>query len=145
MQDILNNFDFEVVITFCGKCLGKYRHDLKIFKSRVSVSDFKSRVSVSDFLMKSRSRNLGLDYISISNTVKLPVLIGICSDPHLFGHEPCIMTERVLSQVQTAERGFLRRAHGEALRCKVRSCEIRKAFNVYVWPLLLRIERHLLR
>jgi len=40
------------------------------------------------------------------------------------------MTERVLSQVHTAEMGFLRRAYGEALRDKVRSCEIRKAFNV---------------
>jgi len=64
MQDIRNNFNFEVVMTFFGKCLGKYRHDLKISKSRVLVSDF---------LMKSRSQSLGLDYISISNAVKLSI------------------------------------------------------------------------
>jgi len=48
------------------------------------------------------------------------------------------MTEKVISQVLTAEMGFLRRVHGVTLRDKVRSCEIRRALNV---ELLLRIER----
>jgi len=40
------------------------------------------------------------------------------------------MTERVLSQVQAAEMGFLRRLHGMTLRDKVRSCDICKGVNV---------------
>jgi len=43
------------------------------------------------------------------------------------GQESWVMTERVLSQVQTADMRFLRRVHGAALHDKVRSCEIRKA------------------
>jgi len=41
------------------------------------------------------------------------------------------MTERILSQVQAAEMMFLRRVHRVTLRDKVRSCEIRKALNVF--------------
>jgi len=48
------------------------------------------------------------------------------------------MTERILSQVQVAEMGFLRKVHGVTLRDKVSSCEIRKALNVEPH---LRIER----
>ena len=49
------------------------------------------------------------------------------------------MTEKVFSQMQAAEMGFLRRVHGVTLRDKVPSCEIRRALNVE--PLLLLIER----
>jgi len=45
----------------------------------------------------------------------------------------------ILSQVQTAETGFLQRVHGAALRDKARGCETR-ALNVEP---LLRIERSL--
>jgi len=48
------------------------------------------------------------------------------------------MTEKILSQVQAAEMGFLRRVHVVTLRDKVRSSEIHKALNVEP---LLRIER----
>jgi len=44
------------------------------------------------------------------------------------------MTERVLSQVQVAEMGFLQRAHGVTLRHSARSCEIRRALNVQPLP-----------
>jgi len=40
------------------------------------------------------------------------------------------MTERVLSLVQAAEMGFLRRVHGVTLCDKVRSCEILQALIV---------------
>jgi len=40
------------------------------------------------------------------------------------------MAERLLSQMQAAELGFLPSAHGVTLRDEVRSCEIRKALNV---------------
>jgi len=36
------------------------------------------------------------------------------------------MTERVLSQVQVADMGFLRRIHGVTVRNKIRICEICK-------------------
>jgi len=53
----------------------------------------------------------------------------------MVGHESWVMTERVLSVVQAAEMGYLRRVYDVALRDKVRSCEIRKALNIE--PLLL--------
>jgi len=37
------------------------------------------------------------------------------------------MTEKILSQVQAAEMGILRRVHGVTFRDKVRSCETRKS------------------
>jgi len=40
------------------------------------------------------------------------------------------MTERILSQLQAAGVGFLRRVHGATLRNKLLGCEIRKALNV---------------
>jgi len=49
------------------------------------------------------------------------------------------MTERILSQVQAAEMGFLRKVHGVTLRGQVRSCEICRARIVE--PLLFRIKR----
>jgi len=54
------------------------------------------------------------------------------------------MPERILSQVQVAEVGFLWRVHGVTvtLHNKVCSCEIRRVFNVET---LLRIERLQLR
>ena len=60
-----------------------------------------------------------------------------------YGHESWVMTERVISQVQAAEMGFLRRGHSVPLFTTIkRSCEIRKALNVKP---LLRIERSQLR
>jgi len=43
-----------------------------------------------------------------------------------YAHESWATTERVRSQVQVAEMGLLRRAHGVTLRDIVRSCEIRE-------------------
>ena len=40
------------------------------------------------------------------------------------------MTERVLSQVQATETGYLPRVHGATLHNKVRSCEFHKTWNV---------------
>jgi len=40
----------------------------------------------------------------------------------------------MLSQVQAAEMGFLRRVHGVTLGDKVRCCEIRKILNVEPLP-----------
>jgi len=53
------------------------------------------------------------------------------------------MTEGILSRVQAAEMGFLRRVHGVIPRDKVRNCEIRKALNVET--LVAQIKRSQLR
>ena len=45
------------------------------------------------------------------------------------------MIEKLLSQVQVAEMGFLLGVHGVTLRDKMRSCGVRRALNVE--PLLL--------
>ena len=60
-----------------------------------------------------------------------------------YGHESCVMTERMRSQMQASEMRFLRRIEGVTLFNKVRSSEIRKSLNIE--PLLLRIERSQLR
>jgi len=52
------------------------------------------------------------------------------------------MTEIILSQVQAAEMGFLRRVHGVTLRDKVRSYEIRRALNVESFSTELRDHRY---
>jgi len=52
------------------------------------------------------------------------------------------MTERVLCEVQVEYMLFLRRVHSVTRSDKMRSCEIRKALNVYL--LLLQIESPLL-
>jgi len=52
------------------------------------------------------------------------------------------MTGRLLSKVQAAKMGFLRRLHGVTLRDKVGSSEIRKTLNVNP---LFRIQRSQLR
>ena len=49
------------------------------------------------------------------------------------------MAERVLSQVQAAQMGFLRRVHGVTLRDKVRSSEFPKTLNIDQF--LFRIDR----
>ena len=78
----------------------------------------------------------------LSNIAKLSVFKSVFVPILMYGHESWVMTERALSQVVTAEMGFLRRVHGVTLRDKVRSCEIRKAFSVEP---LLQIERSQLR
>ena len=54
------------------------------------------------------------------------------------GTESWVITERIISQGQAAEMGFLQRVHCVTLGDKVRSCEILRALNV---EKLLRIER----
>ena len=74
----------------------------------------------------------------LSNTAKLSVFKSVIVPIPICGHESWVMTEGILSQVQAAEIGFLRRVYGVTLRDKVRSHEIRKALNV---ELLLRIDK----
>ena len=66
----------------------------------------------------------------LSNTAKLSVLISAFDLIFTFGQESWVINERVLSQLQTAKLGFMRRVHHVTLRDKVRSCEIRKDLNV---------------
>ena len=54
---------------------------------------------------------------------------GRCCCGHIWSRT-WVMTERTLSQKQTAKMVFLRRIHGLSLRAKVRSCEICKALVV---------------
>jgi len=56
-----------------------------------------------------------------------------------YSHEPWVMTERILSQMQAAEMRFFRRVHGVTLRDNVCSCEMRRTLNVQ--PRLLRVMR----
>jgi len=67
---------------------------------------------------------------------------GVKSQPFIVGASSHNRS-RILSQVQAAEMGFLRRVHCVTLCDEVRRCEIRKAPNVE--PLVLRIERSQLR
>jgi len=63
------------------------------------------------------------------NTAKLSVFKSIFAPILINGHESCLVTERVLSQVQVAEMEFFRRVHGLTLRYKVR-----KTLNVKPLP-----------
>ena len=62
----------------------------------------------------------------LSNTAKFSVFKSVFFPILTFGHESWIITERILSQLQAGERGFLRRVH----RDKVRSCENRTALPI---------------
>jgi len=64
------------------------------------------------------------------------------SSPMVNGHESWVMTEKILSQVQTTQMGFLRKIHSVTLRDQGRNCNIRTALTV---ESLLRIERSQLR
>jgi len=68
--------------------------------------------------------------LEFSNTAKLSVFKSVFVPILADGHESCVGTEGILSQVQAGEMGFLRRVHGATLCDKVRSCEIRKTLNV---------------
>jgi len=48
----------------------------------------------------------------LSNTAKLSVFKSVFVSILTYGHESWVMTERILSQVQAADMGFLRRVHG---------------------------------
>jgi len=54
-----------------------------------------------------------------------------------YGHESWVMTERMLSQVQAAEMGSLKKVESVTLRDKVQSCELSKNPRVTIF----RIER----
>jgi len=64
------------------------------------------------------------------NTAKLSFIKSIFVPKLTYGHKSCARTEGVLSQVQAAETGFLRRIHGVTLHDKVHSCEIREALTI---------------
>ena len=51
-----------------------------------------------------------------SNTSKLSVFKSVFVPILIYGHESCIMPERLLTQVKAAELGFLRRVHGVTTR-----------------------------
>ena len=48
----------------------------------------------------------------LSNTVKLSVFKSVFVPNLTYGHEIWVMTERILTQVQTPKMGFLRRVNG---------------------------------
>jgi len=78
----------------------------------------------------------------LSNAAKLSVFISVFVLILTYRHESWAMTETMLSQVQVAEMGFLRRVHRMTLIDQVRICKIRKTLNVEP---LLRIQRSQLR
>ena len=73
--------------------------------------------------------------ISVFNSIYIPTLT--------YGHETWVMTERIRSREQAAEMRFLRGVVGVSRLDRVRNTTIRE--NLQVEPLLLRIERSLLR
>ena len=76
----------------------------------------------------------------LSNTAELSVFKSVFVPILSYGHESFVMTEDMLSRVQAAEMGLLRKVHGVKLRDKERRCEFRCACVVNV-QLLLRNER----
>jgi len=79
----------------------------------------------------------------LSNTANLSVFKLIFVPILTYDPESWVMTEIILSQVQVAEMGFLRRVHGVALRDKVGSCEIRRVLNVESFSSELRDHRYI--
>ena len=73
--------------------------------------------------------------LSVFRSVFVPILT--------YGHEYCIMTERVRSRVQAAEMGFFRKVRGLSLFDTVESTNIRQSLKIK--PLLLHIEQSQLR
>ena len=71
----------------------------------------------------------------LSRSVSFPTLT--------YGHKGWVMTERMRSQVQLTEMGFLRRVAGVSLRDRVRSRVIHEELGVE--PLLLCVEKSQLR
>jgi len=78
----------------------------------------------------------------VFNAAKLSVCEYIFVPILTFGHGSWVMIERMLSQVQAAEKGSMQRVNCVALHDKVRSCEIRGALKVEP---LLRIAATLAR
>jgi len=62
--------------------------------------------------------------LEFSNTAKLSVFESVFAQILTCGHESWVIPEGILSQLQAAEMGFLRRFHGVTLRDKMRRCEI---------------------
>ncbi|KAK3511556.1 hypothetical protein QTP70_009656 [Hemibagrus guttatus] len=79
----------------------------------------------------------------LSWKAKLSIYQSIYVPTLTYGHELCVMTERVRSRIQAAEMSFLHRVAGRSLRDKVRSSVTREELGVE--PLLLHIERGQLR
>ena len=75
----------------------------------------------------------------LSKKARLSIFKAVFVSILTYGHEFCVMTERVRSQVQASEIRFLRRMEGVTLFKEVRGSEIRKSLNIE--PLLLRLER----
>ena len=69
---------------------------------------------------------------------KLSVFRLIFTPILTYGHECWVMTKRVRSRVQAAERDFLRKVRSLFLLNKVKSTDICQSLNIE--PLLLRIE-----
>jgi len=72
----------------------------------------------------------------LSNTVKLSGFKWVFVQILPYGHDSWVMTEIILSQVQTAEMGFLRRVYDVTLGDKVHNCEMRIlkiSLESYVW------------
>ena len=69
--------------------------------------------------------------LTIFRSVYVPILT--------YGHECWILKEKVRSQVQAAQMGFLRKISGLTLLDKVKRADIRESLNIE--SLLLRLER----
>ncbi|KAK3564684.1 hypothetical protein QTP86_024812, partial [Hemibagrus guttatus] len=79
----------------------------------------------------------------LSRKAKLLIYQSIYVPTLTYGHELCVMTERVRSRIQAAKMSFLRMVVGRSLRDRVRRSVTQEELGVE--PLLLHIERGQLR
>ena len=79
----------------------------------------------------------------LSKKAKLSIFKAVFVPILTYGHESCVMTERMRSQVQASEMRFLRRS--KELHCLTRCVALKFEKSLNIEPLLLRIERSQLR
>jgi len=92
--------------------------------------EFDTRIGKTNAVLRELYRSM-VTKRELSNTAKLSVFKSGCVQILTYRQESwVIMTERVLSQVQAAEVGFLRRVHGVTRSDKIRSYKIHKAMSV---------------
>ncbi|KAK3565347.1 hypothetical protein QTP86_007134 [Hemibagrus guttatus] len=105
-------------------------------------SEIDRRTSAAAAVMRSMYRSVVVKE-ELSRKAKLSIYQSIYVPTLTYGHELCVMTERVRSWIQVAEMSFLRRVARSSLRDRVRSSVTQEELGVD--PLLLHIKRGQLR
>ena len=106
-------------------------------------SELNIRIGKASAVMRQLHRSVVLKRELICTRAKLSVFRSVYVPILTYGYECWVMNEKVRSQVQAVEMGFLRRSSGLTLLDKVKSADIRESLNIEA--LLLRLERSRLR